>query len=171
MKKKRGIFNLDEQGEHSARDFIKLSDIKASTALIIENVRRTESSKLDRFAFDQSMRQASTHFHKDVSSKSMLARPKEMSAAIMEVDESGLDQTQGNLVAQVMTASPEDTDDKNTHYFSYHNQEDDLLEAPVISTEPPVAPKSEESGRLLRDIAKKENESKKNLELVPNASE
>lgn len=159
MKKKRGISNLDEQGESSARDFIKQSDIKASTALIIENVKRTESSKLDRFAYDQSMRQASTHFHKDVSSKSMIARPKEMSAAIMEVDESGLDHTQGNLVAQVMATTPDDADDKNTHYFSYHNQEDDLLEAAVPISEPanPVDPKSEDSGKLLRDITKNEN--------------
>ena len=103
----------------------------------------------------------------------MLARPKEMSAAIMEVDESGLDQTQGNLVTQVMAVSPEDADDKNTHYFSYHNQEDDILEAPILSTEPvyPVVPKSEESGKLLRDIANNENASKKILEQAPNPSD
>lgn len=124
MKKKRGVSNVEELAD--AHDFIKQSDIKASTPLIIENVKRTESNKLDRLAFDHSMRQASTHFKNEVTSKSMLARPKEMGAVIMEVDESGLDQTQGNLVAQVISGQPiEDTEDKNTHYFSYHNQDDE----------------------------------------------
>jgi hypothetical protein len=91
MKKKRGISNFEDLGEESARDFIKMSDIKASTPLIIENVKRTESNKLDRHAFDFNMRQASTHFKNEVTSKSMLTKPKEIGAAIMEVDESGLD--------------------------------------------------------------------------------
>jgi len=54
MKKKRGVSNLEEIAD--AHDFIKQSDIKASTPLIIENVKRTESNKLDRLAFDHSMR-------------------------------------------------------------------------------------------------------------------
>lgn len=64
MKKKRGTVVHEEE---EAMDFIKMSDIKASNPLSIENTKRTESNLMEKIkvsegTFQASMRQASTHF-------------------------------------------------------------------------------------------------------------
>jgi hypothetical protein len=70
------MLDVDLNHEESAKDFIKLSDIKASNPRIIEQVKRTESNLMEGIrvsenAFYASMRQASTHFKNDLALRSM----------------------------------------------------------------------------------------------------